>query len=388
MSVKTSILPRRGHLAKKKLRRTQGVDSPYRHIIACMKTQTIQRNSSTFSRVAEQESQSRANTAPELSVVIPVYNEEESLPHLYDKLCDSLGKLNRTWELILIDDGSRDRSWELLQDIAAQDRRVRCVRFVRNFGQTAALSAGIDYATGEIIIPMDADLQNDPSDIVNLLQRLDQGYDVVSGWRKQRQDELFTRLIPSWTANKLISVISGVRLHDYGCSLKAYRREVIKDVRLYGEMHRFVPIYASWMGAKVTEMPVTHHARQFGQSKYGLSRTIKVVLDLILVKFLSSYATKPIHIFGGMGLCSVLAGMLAFAWMVILKVFYATSFIETPLPILVAMCILLGVQFIFMGLLAEINVRTYHESQNKSIYIVKSVLNGPDDEFEQLSFKP
>ncbi len=341
---------------------------------------TIRRITSDFSPSNQQDNALPASVPPEISVVIPVYNEEESLTLLYKKLGESLDKLDRTWELILIDDGSKDRSWEILQDIAVLDQRVRCVRFVRNFGQTAALAAGIDYATGGIIIPMDADLQNDPSDIVNLLRKLDEGFDVVSGWRKQRQDELFTRLIPSWTANKLISVISGVRLHDYGCSLKAYRREVIKDVRLYGEMHRFVPIYASWMGARVTEIPVTHHARQFGKSKYGLSRTVKVVLDLILVKFLSSYATKPIHVFGTMGLLSALAGFLAFSWMVVLKFFYHTSFIETPLPVLVAMCFLLGVQFIFMGLLAEINVRTYHESQGKSIYIVKSVLNGPEPE--------
>jgi len=259
--------------------------------------------------------------------------------------------------------------------MASRDKRIRCVRFVRNFGQTAALAAGIDYATGEIIIPMDADLQNDPVDIARLLEKLDDGFDVVSGWRKDRQDEFFTRLIPSWTANKIISVISGVRLHDYGCSLKAYRREVIKDVRLYGEMHRFVPIYASWMGARVTEIPVTHHARQFGQSKYGLSRTFKVMLDLILVKFLSSYATKPIHIFGSMGFLCFAGGFLAFCWMLVLKFCYYTSFIETPLPVLVAMCMMLGVQFIFMGLLAEILMRTYHESQDKAIYRVKKTLN-------------
>ncbi|MBX9685780.1 MAG: glycosyltransferase family 2 protein, partial [Candidatus Obscuribacterales bacterium] len=287
----------------------------------------------------------------------------------------ALDSLGRSWEAILVDDGSKDKSWELLEKMAARDKRIRCVRFVRNFGQTAALAAGIDYATGDIIIPMDADLQNDPVDISRLLAKMDEGFDVVSGWRKDRQDEFFTRLIPSWTANKIISVISGVRLHDYGCSLKAYRREVIKDVRLYGEMHRFVPIYASWMGARVTEIPVTHHARQFGQSKYGLSRTFKVVLDLILVKFLSSYATKPIHIFGAMGFLCFAGGFLAFAFMVVLKFFFATSFIETPLPILVAMCMMLGVQFIFMGLLAEIVMRTYHESQDKSIYRVKKTLN-------------
>lgn len=341
---------------------------------------TRQQLVSDFSPGSRQETTVPPRVSPELSVVIPVYNEEESVELLYKKLGEALDKLERTWELILIDDGSRDKSWELLHQIALKDDRVRCVRFVRNFGQTAALAAGIDYATGSIIIPMDADLQNDPADIIHLLNKLDQGFDVVSGWRKKRQDELFTRLIPSWTANKLISVISGVRLHDYGCSLKAYRREVIKDVRLYGEMHRFVPIYASWMGARVTEIPVTHHARQFGQSKYGLSRTVKVVLDLMLVKFLASYATKPIHMFGTMGLLSFLAGFLAFSWMVVLKFCFNTSFILTPLPVLVAMCFLLGVQFIFMGLLAEINVRTYHESQGKAIYVVKSVLNAPPQE--------
>lgn len=313
--------------------------------------------------------------SPDLSVLVPVFNEEESLPRLYEKLVSALDSLGRSWEAILVDDGSSDSSWQLLTEMSARDKRIRCVRFVRNFGQTAALAAGIDFARGEIIIPMDADLQNDPVDITRLLDKLDEGFDVVSGWRKERQDEFFTRLIPSWTANKVISVISGVRLHDYGCSLKAYRREVIKDVRLYGEMHRFVPIYASWMGAKVSEIPVTHHARQYGKSKYGLSRTFKVVLDLILVKFLSSYATKPIHIFGAFGLLCFVAGFLAFAWMLVLKFCFLTSFIETPLPILVAMCAMLGVQFIFMGLMAEILMRTYHESQGKTIYRVKSTLN-------------
>ncbi len=326
-------------------------------------------------RVHLAKAEAELKPVPEISVLVPVYNEEESLPALYDKLKGALDSLGRSWEAILVDDGSKDRSWELLEEMAARDKRITCVRFVRNFGQTAALAAGIDYATGEIIIPMDADLQNDPVDIIRLLEKLDEGYDVVSGWRKDRQDEFFTRLIPSWTANKIISVISGVRLHDYGCSLKAYRREVIKDVRLYGEMHRFVPIYASWMGARVTEIPVTHHARQFGQSKYGLSRTFKVMLDLILVKFMASYATKPIHIFGAMGFLCFAGGFLAFSWMLVLKFFYATSFIETPLPVLVAMCMMLGVQFIFMGLLAEILMRTYHESQDKTIYRVKKALN-------------
>lgn len=314
-------------------------------------------------------------STPELSILIPVYNEEDSLPRLYEKLVQAIDPLGKTWEVIIVDDGSRDKSFEILQEMANKDRRWRVVRFVRNFGQTAALAAGIDYAQGEIIIPMDADLQNDPVDIERLLKKLDEGYDVVSGWRKDRKDEFFTRLLPSWTANKMISVISGVPLHDYGCSLKAYRREVIKDVKLYGEMHRFVPIYATWLGARVSEIPVSHHARSFGQSKYGLSRTFKVVLDLITVKFLESYATKPIHVFGMIGLFCFLVSFVGFAFMLILKFFYDTTFIQTPLPVLVAMFFMLGVQFICMGLLAEIMVRTYHEAQGKQIYKVKTVLN-------------
>ena len=312
---------------------------------------------------------------PDLSVVIPVYNEEENLDRLYDRAVAALTGLSRSWEIILIDDGSTDASFRILSAIAAADDRVKVVRFVRNFGQTAALAAGIDHARGRIVVPMDADLQNDPDDIKLLIDKLDEGYDVVSGWRKKRQDELFTRLIPSWVANKIISVISGVRLHDYGCSLKAYRREVIKDVRLYGEMHRFVPIYATWLGGRVAEIPVNHHARQFGQSKYGISRTFKVVLDLMTVKFLSTYATKPIYVFGSAGLWSFAVSFLTFAWMVVLKYGYQTSFVETPLPVLVAMFFMLGVQFILMGLLAELLMRTYHESQGKRIYVVKQALN-------------
>lgn len=329
----------------------------------------------SLSSAGRQPDPNPGNALPELSILVPVFNEEDNLGLLYDKIVAAMAVVGRTWELILVDDGSRDRSYEILQQIAAGDNRVKVVRFVRNFGQTAALAAGIDFASGDIIIPLDADLQNDPADIVRLLDKLDEGFDVVSGWRKERQDEFFTRLIPSWTANKIISVISKVRLHDYGCSLKAYRREVIKDVKLYGEMHRFVPIYASWMGAQVTEIPVTHHARQYGQSKYGLSRTFKVILDLILVKFFSSYATKPIHIFGGFGLLSFLGAGLSFLWMLVLKFAYHTSFIETPLPVLVAMLFLVGAQFICLGVLAEMMVRTYHESQGMPIYRVKSLLN-------------
>ncbi len=314
-------------------------------------------------------------TIPEISVIIPVYNEEDNLELLYDKLLISLTSTNRTWEVILIDDGSKDASFAELTKLAQSDKRVKVIRFVRNFGQTAALAAGIEHAQGKVIIPMDADLQNDPADINALLDKMDEGFDVVSGWRKERKDGLWLRLIPSWTANKIISSISKVRLHDYGCSLKAYRREVIKDVRLYGEMHRFVPIYATWQGARVTEIPVTHHARKYGQSKYGINRTFKVVLDLITVKFMSTYFTKPIYVFGSAGMISFLVAMAAFAWMVVLKLFYHTTFIETPLPVLVCMFFMLGVQFILMGLMAEILMRTYHESQDKKIYRVGDSIN-------------
>lgn len=305
-----------------------------------------------------------------ISLVIPVYNEEENIPLLYDKLLKSLSELDKSWEAIFIDDGSTDHSFRELKRLQQLDSRLKVVKFVRNFGQTAALAAGIDHSEGKVIIPMDADLQNDPEDVSRLLAKLNEGYDVVSGWRKDRHDALLSRKIPSWIANKLISMISGVRLHDYGCSLKAYRRSVIKNVRLYGEMHRFVPIYASWHGARVTELAVTHHPRTKGKSKYGLGRTIKVVLDLITVKFMSSYLTKPIYVFGIAGMCSIGTALAAFCWMIVLKYFYDTTFIETPLPVLCAMFLLVGVQFILMGLLSEMLMRTYHESQGLRIYII------------------
>jgi glycosyltransferase involved in cell wall biosynthesis len=320
--------------------------------------------------------------APEISVVIPVFNEEENIEVLYDKLLDSVTELGRTFEIIFVDDGSTDRSFEKLERLAQQNKQIKVIKFVRNFGQTAALAAGIDHAAGQIIVPMDADLQNDPADIKLLLSKLDEGYDVVSGWRKNRQDPLFTRLIPSYIANKIISYISGVKLHDYGCSLKAYRHDVVKSIRLYGEMHRFVPIYATWEGAKVAEIPVNHQARKFGQSKYGLSRTFKVTLDLITVKFMSTYFTKPIYVFGTAGITSIALSILAFIWMLILKYFYATTFIQTPLPLLAAMLFILGVQFVLMGLLAEILMRTYYESQGKTTYAIKTRVNilPPDDQ--------
>ena len=279
--------------------------------------------------------------APDISVFLPVFNEEPNLRPLHEKLNASLAQLGRTAEIIYVDDGSSDGSLNILREIAAHDPRVRVVAFRRNYGQTPAMAAGIHAARGSVLIPMDADLQNDPADIVRLLDKLDEGYDVVSGWRKNRQDTLITRKIPSKMANWVISKIGGVPLHDYGCSLKAYRRESLEDVQLYGEMHRFIPIYASWSGARVTEIPVEHHARTMGKSKYGLSRTIKVVFDLMTIKFMASYQTKPLYMFGFAGLatfvisflCAVLALLMKFAnWP------HHADFVQTPLPVLTMVC--------------------------------------------------
>lgn len=311
------------------------------------------------------------SVGPEISVFLPVYNEEPNLPPLHTKLDEALRKLGRTAEIVFVDDGSTDNSLQVLREIAAKDDRVRVVALKRNYGQTAAMAAGIDAARGQVLIPMDADLQNDPADIVRLLEKLDEGYDVVSGWRKNRQDKLITRKIPSMLANRLISWIGGVPLHDYGCSLKAYRRESLQDVKLYGEMHRFIPIYASWAGARVAEIPVEHHARTMGKSKYGLSRTIKVVFDLMTIKFMASYQTKPIYVFGSFGMLAFLISVLAGLYAVFLKLFHKADFVQTPLPILAIVMFAVGIQFLLMGLLAEMLVRTYHESQSKAIYAVR-----------------
>jgi glycosyltransferase involved in cell wall biosynthesis len=303
-----------------------------------------------------------------ISVVVPVYNEEHNVDEVYQRLADVL---DDSAEIIFVDDGSADSTPIRLEAIATLDSRVRVLQFRRNFGQTAALSAGIDHATGRIIVPMDGDLQNDPRDIPRLLDKLNEGYDVVSGWRVSRKDA-FHRRFPSQLANRLISWISGVRLHDYGCSLKAYRRSVLEDVRLYGEMHRFVPIYASWHGARVAEIPVDHHPRTRGKSNYGIGRTVKVLLDLVVVKFLSSYSTKPIYVFGGFGILSFLAAAFAFAWMVYFKVLGQKSFIETPLPLVVVMLCLVGCLSVLLGLVAELTVRTYYESQGKRTYAIRT----------------
>ena len=308
---------------------------------------------------------------PELSIFLPVFNEEENLPLMHNKIASALQELNRQAEIIYVDDGSTDRSIEELRKIAAADVRVRVISLRRNYGQTAAMSAGIDAARGEILIPMDADLQNDPADMAKLLEKLSEGFDVVSGWRKHRQDKLFSRKIPSWFANRVISRIGGVDLHDYGCSLKAYKKEVLQDVRLYGEMHRFIPIYASWAGAKVTEIPVDHHPRTKGRSKYGISRSIKVIFDLITIKFLASYQTKPLYVFGSFGVLAFVLSMSAGVWAAVLKFVYDVSFILTPLPVITIVMLAISFQFLLMGLLAELLVRTYHESQDKTIYAVR-----------------
>ncbi|GAB6037073.1 glycosyltransferase family 2 protein [Fundidesulfovibrio butyratiphilus] len=310
-----------------------------------------------------------------LSIIIPLYNEEDNVEPLHARLSDVLTTLNAAYEIILVDDGSTDNTAARLGTLAAKDPLVKVIHLRRNFGQTAAMMAGIDAAQGEILIPMDGDLQNDPSDIPKLLAKLDEGYDCVSGWRKDRQDHPLKRNFPSRVANFLISAISGVKLHDYGCSLKVYRRKIIKDVKLYGEMHRFIPIYACWQGARVTEVGVTHHPRIHGVSKYGINRTIKVILDLMVVKFLDKFAQKPMYLFGGFGLASILISLLLFVWMLYLKYFAGTSFIATPLPIAVTLFFLMGFMSIFMGLISEILMRTYHESQNKPTYLVDKTRN-------------
>jgi len=311
-----------------------------------------------------------------ITVTIPLYNEAENIPILYERVRNALDALGKPWELVLVNDGSKDGSAALLDKIAADDPRVCVIHFPRNYGQTAAFMAGIDHARGAIIVPMDGDLQNDPDDIAKLLAKLDEGFDVVSGWRKDRQDHAIKRNLPSRIANGLISSVSGVHLHDYGCSLKAYRRDVLDGVKLYGEMHRFVPIYAAWNGARVTEIPVTHHPRLHGESKYGLERVVKVVLDLLVVKFLFRYSGKPIYVFGGFGLLSILLGFLAGVWAIVLKLFWGTSFIHTPLPLLCVFLGAVGVLSILMGLLAEMLNRTYHESQAKPVYKIARVI-GP-----------
>ena len=311
----------------------------------------------------------------DLSLVVPVYNEKENLPLLMDAIYAAITPLDKKWEVILVDDGSKDGSLEVLTGIAEKDpKHVRVVVFRRNFGQTAAIAAGIDNSDGRTIVLLDADMQNDPADIPMLLDKLDEGYDLVSGWRKDRQDNRFTRTIPSNMANGLISWVTGVHLHDYGCTLKAYRREALEGFRLYGEMHRFIPVFAHSIGAKIAELPVRHHPRKFGVAKYGLERTVKVVLDLFTVKFLLDYSHKPMRLFGGTGILLIGISGLLLIYLFIRRVFFLISVLGSPFFQISIMLLILGFQSILMGLIAELLARTYHESQSKPTYTIRAIL--------------
>jgi len=310
---------------------------------------------------------------PEISVVVPLLNEQDNIGPLYEQITQTLTDVYK-YEIIFVDDGSSDNSFDILAKLQKTDAGIRVICFRKNFGQTAALSAGFDHARGKVIVAIDADLQNDPADIPKMIARLDEGFDVVSGWRKKRHDNAITRLLPSKIANWLISRITGVKLHDYGCTLKVYRREVLEETKLYGEMHRFIPALASWSGARIAEMPVNHRPRTTGKTKYGLGRTLKVILDLITVKFLGSFSTKPIYIFGGLGLASAI-GAIASGWIVLYqKIAHNFAMNRNPLLVLSALLITTTIQFILMGLLAELLVRTYHESQNRPTYVIKEIL--------------
>jgi glycosyltransferase involved in cell wall biosynthesis len=313
-------------------------------------------------------------TTLSLSVVVPVYNEVENLHLLHQAIQQALCDLSEAWEVVFVDDGSSDGSLSVLEELHADDpQHVTVVALRRNFGQTAAIAAGIDFAHGEVVCLMDADLQNDPADIPMMLDKINEGYDVVSGWRINRQDKLVTRKLPSWMANSLISKVTGVHLHDYGCTLKAYRREVLTGFRLYGEMHRFIPAYAFSVGAKIIEVPVHHHARRYGKTKYGLNRTFKVLLDLFTVKFLISYSNKPIYLFGGTGIFLILASLATLFFLLVRRFAMRISVFSSPLFFVSTMFLILGFQSILMGLIAELLVRTYHESQSKPTYTIRRV---------------
>ncbi len=310
-----------------------------------------------------------------LSLIIPFYNEEQNVEPLFQRVTTAMERFGCDYEVIGINDGSEDGTEAILDRLSSGDPRFKVIHFRRNHGQTAALMAGFDHARGDVIIPMDGDLQNDPDDIRHLVGKIEEGYSVVSGWRKDRKDSKLSRTLPSRMANWLISSMFGVHLHDYGCTLKAYRKEVVKDIKLYGEMHRFVPIYASWHGAKLTEIPVKHHPRVHGDSKYGLNRIFKVFLDLMVVKFLEDYHTKPIYVFGIFGLFCIFLSFLSGLLAVYLRFFMGITFIQTPLPLLVVMTFITGVLCILMGLLAEMLVRIYYESQSKPTYFIRKRVN-------------
>lgn len=330
------------------------------------------------SEASEIQTPTPEKSRPQVSIIIPVYNEEENVEALQNHLNKTLDQLKIDYEIIYVDDGSKDRSFALLENIAAQDNRIKVIKFRKNHGQTAAMSAAIDVSNGEIIVPLDADLQNDPQDIPNLLRKIAEGYDVVSGWRKKRKDTFITRKLPSVLANHLISRVTGVYLHDYGCSLKAYRSEIIKNVRLYGEMHRFIPAFCALEGAKITEIPVNHHPRMAGKSKYGLSRTLKVFLDLMVVKFLGDYAKRPIHFFGTVGIILCLASMLSGVISLYKEFTEPQVYLHNNLFIFLSVFIFVaGIQFIVVGLLAELLIRIYHESQSKKTYTIAKTVNLP-----------
>lgn len=311
-----------------------------------------------------------------VSVIIPVYNERETLSELVETLFNTLRDQLYSWEILFIDDGSSDGSFQQLKSIAEENpEHIIVISLRRNFGQTAAIAAGIDYATGDILVLMDADMQNDPTDIPLLLKKIDEGYDVVSGWRVNRKDKIFTRIIPSKIANKLISWVTGVHLHDYGCSLKAYRKDILTGFRLYGEMHRFIPAYAAHVGARITEIEVKHHPRRSGKTKYGLERTLKVVLDLFTVKFLISYSQNPLYLFGGLGLFLLLGGIAILFFLLIRRIGLGISPFSSPLFPASIMIVIMGFQSILMGLIAELLVRTYHEAQNKPTYAIRKIIN-------------
>ena len=317
----------------------------------------------------------KTKSAVDLSIVIPIYNERESIGKLYENLNEALSKMNLKYEVLLIDDGSIDGTFNELLKIHRKNRLFKIIRFRKNFGQTSAISAGFNYAEGEVVITLDADLQNDPQDIPVLLSKMNEGYDIVSGWRKNRKDKAVTRRFPSIIANKIISKLTGVHLHDYGCTLKAYKKEVVKNINLYGEMHRYIPAIASWMGVKVAEVPVMHHSRRYGKSKYGVSRTIKVILDIITVKFLLSYSQSPIQIFGLLGLSSGLFGFIVTAYLIIMRLFFNQPLADRPLFILSIFMIFIGVQLITIGLLAEVLIRVYHKVQDRSTYVIKDIIS-------------
>jgi glycosyltransferase involved in cell wall biosynthesis len=312
---------------------------------------------------------------PYISIVIPVYNEEESLDFLYDKLSNVLESIGRTYEVILVDDGSRDKSFIKLSEIHRLNPNFKIIKFRRNFGQTQAMRAGFEYSSGEIVITLDADLQNDPGDIPAILAKMEEGYDIVSGWRKNRKDKAISRKLPSKIANNMISKLFNVHLHDYGCTLKAYRKDVLTNIELYGEMHRYIPAVASWMGINVAEIPVNHHPRKYGKAKYGITRTIRVILDMITIKFLLTYSKKPMQMFGLVGGITSLIGAGLVIWMLVERVFFAQPLSTRPLFILAIFIFLVGFQLITMGLLGEIMMRTYHEGTGKPTYVIKEILD-------------